>query len=258
MSTPETFHYFPLLPPEIRLQIWRDALLAPAVWFATLPELRNVQNERSDIRMARERRALTLKPVGPAPYMAGFACRESRYEMERLITQPLRIREDSRVFWIYWNNTVLHLGQFDNARRVIWALKFNENPRLRHIAIEGAAGSWGAPCQRYSEALAFCCYGLRTIILHKRAIDSLQAVGARTLVPQRNGSTDRVIEAQLTPSAHTATLYETRSITDLTLPEISEAQATKNRDDERLVNNWARTAFLNGFRFHGWAFLNIT
>jgi 2EXR family protein len=38
MSTEKTFRLFPLLPLELRQQIWCQALLAPAVWFATFSE----------------------------------------------------------------------------------------------------------------------------------------------------------------------------------------------------------------------------
>jgi 2EXR family protein len=85
------FTLFPHLPAEIRLQVWRKAIEAPAVWFAVL-------RDHNYWDPPLQRGDLTLVPVGPAPYLAGLACRESRHEMETVITNPIRSTVNPQFF----------------------------------------------------------------------------------------------------------------------------------------------------------------
>jgi hypothetical protein len=82
---------FPRLPAEIRLQIWRKAIQASAVWFT-------VMREDNYWDPPLQRRDLTLVPVGPTPYLAGLACRESRFEMETVMTNPIRSAVNPQFF----------------------------------------------------------------------------------------------------------------------------------------------------------------
>jgi 2EXR family protein len=59
-STAGMFHFFPLLPLEIRLQIWRMALLEPAVWFATFPEFRDMKTGEYDVEKTHDRGNMTV------------------------------------------------------------------------------------------------------------------------------------------------------------------------------------------------------
>jgi hypothetical protein len=179
---------------------------------------------------------MTLTPVGPTPYVVGFACRESRREMEVVMPQPLRTRADGRVFWICWDTTVLHLGQYGNARRFIQVLDLDEEARFRHVAVEHV---WGdlLSLESFSRDMAYASHGLRTLVVHIRAVGDVDdPLGLRNFPVTRLVSWE--VEPQLTPSATTAALYAARSILDSTRPEISEVRLIQQPDRQM---GWNRT-----------------
>ncbi|KAH7361760.1 hypothetical protein B0T11DRAFT_77517 [Plectosphaerella cucumerina] len=168
MSTDKTFQLFPRLPPELRQQIWRHALLAPAVWFATF--LYNLGHGcRWD---PDQRQQFALIPVGPAPpTAAGFACREARREMESLITNPWRFNDRGQLCWIHWETTVIHLGRYDNAIRFYGALHGHEKAWFKHVAFEFPSWCRGG-VMLISGRVALGSPNLRTLIVHMRAVDN--------------------------------------------------------------------------------------
>jgi hypothetical protein len=181
---------------------------------------------------------MTLTPVGPTPYVVGFACRESRREMEVVMPKPLRTRADGRFFWIRWDTTVLHLGQYGNARRFIQVLDLHEQARFRHVAAEHVWGDM-LNLESFSRDLAYASHGLRTLVVHIRAIDDADdPLGLRNCPVTRVPSWE--VEPQLTPSATTAALYTARSISDTTRPEISEVRLVQQPDRQMGWNTTRR------------------
>ncbi|WYZ45777.1 hypothetical protein EsH8_IX_000002 [Colletotrichum jinshuiense] len=76
--------------------------------------------------------------VGPAPYLPGLACRESRRLLEKSYVKPLRGPESatsSGVYWVNLENTVVYLGNSSNAMDVMDAFGADKLSRFRHVAL---------------------------------------------------------------------------------------------------------------------------
>jgi 2EXR family protein len=207
---------FPRLPAELRMQIWREALLAPAVWFITF--------RRAG---AGHPAYVSMTPVGPAPYLAGLACRESRQEMKAVMDSPLitMSQTDRRKFWLSWDHTVLHVGQHWEVRPVWPLLHRTTWARVKHVALEIVHED---SLYDFASGLANLCPHVRTIIVHDRSPScvipesSYIGCGRSRVISANLGNPPPWAPLQLTPTAKTAALYADESITNPESPELSE------------------------------------
>ncbi|KAJ4306315.1 hypothetical protein N0V88_001115 [Collariella sp. IMI 366227] len=78
MSTP-SFHLFPALPPELRLQIWEEAFAVRTVWAIA----------RADESKDPKYGPFTTSLVGPAPHLAGLSCKEAWETLKRCWARPV-------------------------------------------------------------------------------------------------------------------------------------------------------------------------
>jgi hypothetical protein len=204
------------------MQIWREALLAQAVWFITCRPAG-----------AGHPAYVSMTPVGPAPYLAGLACRESRQEMKAVMDSPLitMSQTDRRKFWLSWDHTVLHVGQHWEEKPAWPLLHQTTWARVKHVALEIVLED---SLHDFASGLANLCPHVRTIIVHDRSpsceIPEPSCIGCRRLghshvISANLGDLDDPpswAPPQLTPTAKTAALYADESLTDPEYPELSE------------------------------------
>lgn len=160
MDAAHLFTCFGALPPELRLQIWTEALSVPSVWAVNrkAPETNNANTSHLP---------LIMNHVGPAPYLAGLACKESRRLMGQLYAKPIHrpthSAARSAIHWIDLQKTVVSLGDYRSAGALLDAFTFEDLARFRHVVLQSSRFSDMARlCQR----LANSCPGLCTIIIH--------------------------------------------------------------------------------------------
>lgn len=209
------FTLFPLLPTEIRLGIWRIALLSPAVLFFEVPDIFE-PNARSE-KPKSKRPLMTVTPVGPVPSLAGAACRESRFEMERVMPLPFRMSaspSDTRIIWLNWNTTVIHFGGICNAARTLFEFTLPEIAQIVHVALEMTTCDQ-LDIGRATGSLARFSHGLRTLTAHCQ-----EGSVPPHIPPHMELQLDR---NHLTPTAKTAELYTARAVFDCEGADISEA-----------------------------------
>ena len=163
------FERFALLPPELQIQIWEDALRVPTVWAAT----RNYEAGNSSDR---GHTPICKRFIGPEPYLAGLACRESRRLLEQSFGQPLRGQPGSATtlgaYWVHLDTTVIYLGDTATATEILETWDVSEVRRFRLVALSDFAlaaishirfTTLAKVCQR----LATSCPNLHTIIIHR-------------------------------------------------------------------------------------------
>jgi hypothetical protein len=133
---------------------------------------------------------------------------------------------DTRVFWIDWEHTVVHIGQDHRASNVLKLLDPCEVSLFKHVAFEN--GQLGLLFIGVSH-VAGLCPQVRTVIIHDR----------------RKCWVDFTLPflPQLTPSAKTALLYRARSVTDFACPEINDGG-----EGHEGLRSWAKGMFNE----HGW------
>jgi hypothetical protein len=152
-----SFKNFPELPAELRFQIWEAALSAPTVW-ATVPVTGGSNPNDA---------TYTMTFVGPAPYMAGLACKEAWGLMKRLYGGPVRgpagAPHITRPSWVDLDGTVVHLGDAADVM-VLRAFDAETLSRVKHVALTWCSSQYyliGSACFRLAEA----CPHLRTLII---------------------------------------------------------------------------------------------
>lgn len=167
MAPVARFPLFRALPPELRLGVWRQALLAPTVWSVDVDWVGDWDTYEHFSNISKL--DLSLSPMGPASYLAGFACKESRQLMQQLFTKPLRgssVAVESRIYWINWDTTIVHLGNYLNLELATCSAKgtFSEDEILhfRHISLDWTGFlKDGLACR----LLAKRCPDIRTLII---------------------------------------------------------------------------------------------
>ncbi|KXH67092.1 hypothetical protein CSAL01_01369 [Colletotrichum salicis] len=160
MDAAHRFTLFGALPPELRLQIWTEALSVSSVWSADRKATETSKDNTSHLPPI-------MTHIGPAPYLAGLACKESRRLLERLYAKPIHGPRQSAasgaVHWIDLQNTVVSLGDHRSAGALLDSFPAEDLARFRHVVLQSSQFSDMARlCQR----LANSCSGLRTIIIH--------------------------------------------------------------------------------------------
>lgn len=161
MSLPTTFTRFYDLPPELRLMIWEHALSGWSV-FASGHCCATPQHED-------ESRAKTAAvPIGPVHHLAGLACRESRYLLEksfaRLTSRHSRGCNLPGIYWIDMDTTILYLDIDPAPVEFLGVFDAKSLSNLQHVAFRWNTGCI-SPIARACQLLAALAPELRTIII---------------------------------------------------------------------------------------------
>ncbi|KAH7363075.1 hypothetical protein B0T11DRAFT_353176 [Plectosphaerella cucumerina] len=165
MPGTDSFILFPCLPPEIRLQIWRDALLVPAVWFA-IDE--SADADHGSHQHDHDRAScpdVTMVPLQSAcsSHWVGQACVESRRLAEALrgpFPQKPCFAWDRRLFYTDWDRATVFFGNGSNAAQVLEALPEKEKALFRHVAVQFESQS---NVEEFINRLRRCNPDIRTI-----------------------------------------------------------------------------------------------
>jgi hypothetical protein len=159
---PSKFDLFPALPPELRFQIWETALSVQSVWSAV-----RVPAGASD-SIHQNNRAYTMTFVGPAPHVAGMACREAWRLLKRSYGRPVRGPAGStgtaRSYWVNLNHTVICLGFPLDAVAVLAGFDTEALSRFKHVVLTWHLSQFGE-LARACKHLANACPNLSTIII---------------------------------------------------------------------------------------------
>jgi hypothetical protein len=156
MSTVDRFTFFHALPPELRLQIWGEALSVRSVWAAS-------PNDN------KSRVPFNMVYIGPAPYLAGLTCREARRLLVQFYVKPIHgpftgLGTSSSSHWVNVDTTVIDLGGYSDATTILDAFGGDELSRFKHVALLWHQfGSVVRICMR----LATMCPALCTIIIQR-------------------------------------------------------------------------------------------
>jgi hypothetical protein len=166
MSAVDSFIYFPALPPELRLQIWTQALSVRSVWAA-------VRNDTADRDLNASNLPLTMAYVGAAPYLVGLSCREARRLLEQLYEGPIRGPfsglTPSRSYWVDLDTTVVYLGDFFDMTTVLDSFGADKLSKLKHVALPWYQfGNLARACQH----LTTLCPALRTLIIQRGEVEA--------------------------------------------------------------------------------------
>ena len=166
-----SFRRFGSLPPELRLQIWEEALSVPTVWAA-------IRSHNGDGGL---RSPARLRFIGPKPYPAGLVCKESLRLREKVFRIPLggvsTVTETlSRLilggYWISLKWTVIYLGDATDAMSVLDDLDAENVSRFKHVAMSNLEPV-AIPSSRFRKLAKVCqhlaasCPVLRTVIIRR-------------------------------------------------------------------------------------------
>jgi hypothetical protein len=101
--------------------------------------------------------------IGSAPYLAGLSSKEARRLLEQTYMKPIR-RPSAGVYWVDMDYTVIYLGDFSDAMKVMDSFHADDLCRFKHVALEWSQfDRLARACQR----LARTCPALCTIIVHQ-------------------------------------------------------------------------------------------
>ncbi|KAK1711411.1 hypothetical protein BDP67DRAFT_519152 [Colletotrichum lupini] len=83
-----------------------------------------------------------MNHVGPAPYLAGLACKESRRLMEQSYAKPIHrptySAASSAIHWIDLQKTVVSLEDYRSAGALSDAFTFEDLARFRHVVLQSS------------------------------------------------------------------------------------------------------------------------
>jgi len=125
MAGTENFTCFTMLRPELRIQIWTEALTVPSVWVAVLNKTGGGLEGTSEATRA----SITLQCVGYSPHLAGLSCSEARGVMIQVYQQPLRESSIHGVYLIKLDTCVLVFASLVRSPANNWML------RAQHIHV---------------------------------------------------------------------------------------------------------------------------
>ena len=168
MSALDSFNYFHALPPELRLQIWGEALSVRSVWAA-------VRNYNADRDLSANRLPFIMVYIGPAPYLAGLSSREARRLLENPYVKPIRglfsgLATSTGSYWVDLDTTVVYLGDSSDLTTVLNSFGADELSKFKHVALPWYQfGRLARTCQR----LATMCPALRTIIIQRSETEAV-------------------------------------------------------------------------------------
>ncbi|MCJ1401158.1 hypothetical protein MMC11_004370 [Xylographa trunciseda] len=149
MSAADSFTYFHALPPELRLQIWGEALSVRSIWAA-------VRNYNADRDLSASRLPFIMVYIGLAPYLAGLSSREARRLLEQSYVKPI-------------HTAVVYLGDSSDATTVLNSFGADKLSKFKHVALP-----WYQYYRlaRTCQLLATMCPALRTIIIQRSEMEA--------------------------------------------------------------------------------------
>ena len=172
MSAGGDFACFQALPPELRLQIWIQALSVRSVW-AAVGSYNNAIHDPSATRLPSH-----WTFIGPAPYLAGLSCSEARRLLKQSYVKPIRGPHSASAtsvgsYWVNLDTTVVYFGESFGAEFVLNSFNTDEVAQFKHVALRWCRyGSLARICQR----LATVCPALRTIILRRSVTEEEEEI----------------------------------------------------------------------------------
>ncbi|ELQ41312.1 hypothetical protein MCOR27_009162 [Pyricularia oryzae] len=132
MSSTAGFPAFGLLPTELQLQIWKEALAPVAVLdFYVRPQT----GGRKQPHAAKKLPPVALDFYGAKPHNAGLSCKAARLVMEQTYGPPVRLAGSANACWVNLDRAVVHLSEPVNAAAILDALEPDVLPRVRHIVL---------------------------------------------------------------------------------------------------------------------------
>lgn len=150
----------------LRLQVWDEALSAPAV-FSMIGKYA-VHNGANTYQLPP-----ATGYVGPKLYFAGLSCHEARRVLKRTYGGPIRhlgfLEAIPGLYWINFDSAVIYLGSSSNTVAILGSFSADDLSKFKHVAIvwshfRGLART----CQR----LAASCPALRTVIIQRGECNS--------------------------------------------------------------------------------------
>ncbi|KAF2712038.1 hypothetical protein K504DRAFT_464134 [Pleomassaria siparia CBS 279.74] len=162
----QSFHLFPFLPLELRLQIWEEALLERTI-------LAVVPNRAANKRIGTDRPPFITTNIGPpfamtyigvAPYMPGQSCKEARRVLERLYEKPIRGPYNEGTYWVHPDVTIVYLGDAVGAREILNSVRPEDVARFKHV---GVSYHHLFSLEKTCERLAVLCPGLKSLAVQR-------------------------------------------------------------------------------------------
>lgn len=155
-----SFHRFGALPPEIRRQIWNEALCFRCL---VAPVFRRQQEQVTTTTVANRHPFF----IGPAPYTVGQTCREAWASMVQMhvkdILVPKQLDDFPPVCWARPDTTVICLGTSGIAADAALArLSDYSLSTWRHVMI---IASFFDAVQRATRIISASCPALETLII---------------------------------------------------------------------------------------------
>lgn len=184
------FVLFPTLPLELRQEIWRHALSAPAVWAVTYKYGKKLDPRpgcfEPEFHVVKQRFCM-VSFVGSAPNLVGCSCREANSMLRETHTRILQLVTSQKAgrdaaspssCWVNLESTVLDLGSYTDIDHALRIIRREDLARLRYVALSRPAiGSFDATFRRLAEAFP----ALRRIILQDETTRSGKHIPRRPL-----------------------------------------------------------------------------
>lgn len=168
ISHPSSFIRFPDLPLELRLMVWDHALSGWTVLASAGHD--SAASSRDTEPTHAQQTTTSMIPVGPAPYLAGFACVESWRLMKQSYTKlTFRPRRECTlssvtVYWVNMDRTVLCLDASPPPVDVLRMVDQEALMTLQNIVLRWNMGSIGS-ITRACQLLATLSPALQTIVI---------------------------------------------------------------------------------------------
>ncbi|TLD25480.1 hypothetical protein PspLS_05568 [Pyricularia sp. CBS 133598] len=152
MSPTASFPAFGLLPVELQLQIWKEALAPVTVLSLYI---------RCNAPTAKPPQ-IALATYGAKPHNAGLSCKTARLVMEQTYGAPVRLLGSAKACWVNLDRAVVHITHPMDAAAILDALEPGVLPRIRHVVLawrSDGVDNMIAACK----AVAARCKGLSTL-----------------------------------------------------------------------------------------------
>ncbi|TLD10435.1 hypothetical protein PgNI_06228 [Pyricularia grisea] len=125
-----SFPSFGLLPVELQLQIWKEALAPVTVLYL---EVRRLPDGKHNYAAKLPKLAVTV--YGAKPHNVGQSCKTARTLMKQTFGSPLRLKGSASARWVNLDRTVIHIGDPVDAATILDALEPGDLPRIRHVVL---------------------------------------------------------------------------------------------------------------------------
>ncbi|TLS25728.1 hypothetical protein PpBr36_07605 [Pyricularia pennisetigena] len=163
MSSTASFPRFSLLPAELQIQIWKEALAPVAVLSLYMRrQTGGGSGGGSKQHGAAQPPQLAVALYGAKPHKAGLSCKTARVIMEETYVTPLRRLASANACWVNLDRAVLHISEPMDTAKILDALEPADLPRIRHIALAWRSEKYGNMVTA-CKAIAARCRNLATL-----------------------------------------------------------------------------------------------